>query len=241
MNELDKLFTNSFSTDIVILSSFLSLQAFNEPGATAGWVTPPLNLLNNISTLLTIGHISNSMNAIVGNINATTVKCLVFTNPIASQDQHIRGVPATKTQGCSLKSFKLDPKRGAELLNNWTQSSSDYTFEVYLWDTFNIINYMQSTQNPADLGKFLFFTHHRGFQQLGIQVKEFFEHWGNFLPFEILEGCLNALTECLSIQKQLFNIELNPVQYKVVQMYVEAVTVDLNRGYLFEVTVNNII
>ena len=111
MDENEKPFTDSLSTDIVLLSSFL-----NET-SESGWKcsNTRLNFLDHISTILNIG---GSVNAVAGNIGPGSIKFIVFTaetaRPRQNQQFAIRG-----PQNCRLQSIIPDSKKGAELLGNW--------------------------------------------------------------------------------------------------------------------------
>lgn len=116
MGEDEQPFTDSFSTDIMLLSSFLNHKT--EPGLEPPNTRP--TLLDHISTLLDTGNSDNSSNVVAANIGDGCIKFVIFTEGIAPphQNQHttFRG-----PQNCSLRSIILDPKKGAELLHNWVR------------------------------------------------------------------------------------------------------------------------
>ncbi|KIK50213.1 hypothetical protein GYMLUDRAFT_253163 [Collybiopsis luxurians FD-317 M1] len=198
MSEREKSsFSGSLMTDIVLLSSFLSRDEEAEPR-----VTQEKGLLNTISTLLSIGHISNNVSAVVGSIDATSLKCIVFTDEAASPTQTDQATPLLKSRGpqnSRLQPMKPAPERGAKLLANWAQGNGDFNFDAHLRDVFDIISHLQSNSGVATMGNFMFLTHRRAYRQVGLQVKALMEGWGGMTPVQILENCLGAVIGCPAI------------------------------------------
>lgn len=107
---MDKPLTNNLTTDIVLLSSFLS----NE-GRHVNKESAEHKMLNHISTLLNVSN-TGSVHTVVGDIDAEHIQCTIFTEKrsVIGQDSAKAG-----PRNCQRQSVIPDPKRGAGLLENW--------------------------------------------------------------------------------------------------------------------------
>ena len=130
---MDQPFTNSFATDIVLLSSSLSNQTRIDDWDFLDKANTRHVLLNYISTILNVGIVPNGENAILGLVDSKLIKCIVFTETSASPQKFLNLFPSFQQhpENYSLQKISSSYKRGAELLKNWAQDEWSVLPEIY--------------------------------------------------------------------------------------------------------------
>ena len=110
-------FSDSFAKDIIILSLYLSCTKGPGPlELQAPQTTQPL-LLTALSTLFNAGHPREDINVIVGDINAKSIHCIVFSEN--TSEELDSSVELQGPHSCSLQAIDSDLKKGADLIKDW--------------------------------------------------------------------------------------------------------------------------
>ena len=124
---------------------------------------------------------------------------------------------------------------------------SNYNLDTHLRDIFDIIGYIQvSNDRKQFLSKFLYFVHRRAYSSLASRVLEFAGHWGRS-PFDIIQDHSADIAACSSSAKH-FDLTLDLGQYRIFFPYVSGVALGAPGAtdagvsvYTFSVEPNNIV
>ena len=104
--------TDSLVTDIVLLSSYLSVITRTSPSDFQNYSCAELNASDHLATLFNVGNFSHDICTVV-QTDAESAMCTVLIPTTPSSGQ-LQG-----PQSYNLQSASLNPKKGAEVLDNW--------------------------------------------------------------------------------------------------------------------------
>ena len=115
MDENERPFTDSLSTDIVVLSCFLNSVTSTEQKLP----TSRLTFVDHISTLLNVGSNYNSVNAVAASLDLSAIRFVVSA---AKNALPPRSLSTTLQDGqkYTLQSIIPNAKRGEKLLMTWS-------------------------------------------------------------------------------------------------------------------------